>query len=242
MKTIQDIPFHAKTKIIFENDRIFVVDKPAGVLSHPNDAGDYSSSVITCKYDSKKEFFDVDQWKVFLLHRIDKETSGCLMFAKDALSARLIKADFENQKVFKEYTALLCGLVRKPDLWKDNMIKKGKVMVVDQRGKSNAITKVKPLEVFSKPKFTLTKFFPESGRTHQLRVQSAHRHYPILGDRQYGNFTRNKEAKQKWDFNRMFLHASVVEFIDPGTSKKIRVTSDLPAELQEVLDFVGNIR
>jgi len=236
MTTLSDIPFHTKTRVIFENERFFVLDKPNGVLSHPNQKGEHSdASVIQAPYDFKAECFDLKTWKVFLLHRIDRETSGCLLFAKDATSAKKIKADFEQHKIHKEYTAMVSTIVRKPTVWKDHLIKRGNKVFVDKRMKPNAETRVKPLAQFSKYKLSLVKLIPETGKTHQLRVQSSDRHGAILGDRQYGNFSRNKEAKQRWDFDRMFLHADMLAFKDPANGKKIEVRCELPGELQELV-------
>lgn len=243
MMSLTDIPFHAKSKVLFENERFFVVDKPNGVLSHPNQKGDKSdSSVILAPYDFDGEYFKIGTWKVFLLHRIDKETSGCLLFAKDASSAKKVKTQFEEHKVYKEYTALVSNIVRQPTIWKDHLVKRAGKVLVDKRLKPNAETKVKPLSKFPKFKMSLVKFIPGTGRTHQLRVQSSDRHGAILGDRQYGNFARNKEAKHRWDFDRMFLHAGFLRFKDPANGKNIEVESPLPDELQNLLVILEDLR
>lgn len=238
-----DIPFHAQSRILFENERFLIVDKPHGVLSHPNQKGEHSDpSIIQATYDFKGEFYNINTTKLFLLHRIDKETSGCLLFAKDAISAKKIKSDFETHQIYKEYIALLSTIIRKPLIWKDHLIKRGNKVFIDKRLKPNAITKVKPLAHYTKYKLTLVKFFPESGRTHQLRVQSSDRHGAILGDRQYGNFSRNKEAKFRWNFDRMFLHAQTLKFKDPINGKKIEVHSPLPKNLQTLIDTLETLR
>lgn len=232
-----DIPFHSKINVLFENERFFVIDKPNGILSHPNEKLDkMETAVIHAPYDFQGEFFRIGQWKAFLLHRIDKETSGCLMFAKDAASAKKVKADFETHQVHKEYTALLSTVIKKPITWKDHLIKRGNKMLVDKRQKPNAITHVQPLMNFPKYKMSLVKFKPKTGKTHQLRAQSFDHHGAIVGDRQYGNFARNKEVKHRWDFDRMFLHADTIEFKDPVGGKKIRVESPLPEELQDLIN------
>jgi RluA family pseudouridine synthase len=243
MMNLSDIPFHPKAKVLFENERFFVIDKPNGVLSHPNQKGDSSdSAAILAPYDFDGEFFKIGTWKVFLLHRIDKETSGCLLFAKDASSAKKIKAQFAEHKIYKEYIALVSNIVRKPTIWKDHLVKRAGKVLVDKRLKPNAVTKVNPLTQFSRFKMSLVRFIPGTGRTHQLRVQSSDRHGAILGDRQYGNFARNKEAKFRWNFDRMFLHAEILRFKDPANGKIIQIESPLPAELQSLLDTLEELR
>ena len=217
------------------------MDKPDGVLSHPNPPGQkVFPSIIQAPYDVRGEFFKIRDWKVFLLHRIDMETSGCLLFCLNPILAPMVKADFESHRIKKEYTALLGGSVRKPDVWKDHMIKKGNRMFVDPRSKPNAETKVNPVALYQKHHATLTKFSPVTGKTHQLRVQSAFHHAPILGDRLYGNFAKNKDIKTKLNLKRMFLHASMIDFINPRHKNHIRVESPLPEDLQMVVDLLEN--
>lgn len=235
MSNFPDIPFHSKVEVLYEDDRFVVVDKPTGLLSHPNLKDDILDSVVQAEYDFKYECYRIGTWKFFLLHRIDKETSGCLLFTKDPDTVKKLKADFENHEIHKEYMALLVGFVRKETVWKDHIIKKPGKVLIDQRLKPNASTKVRPLETFSKERMTLVSFLPQTGRTHQLRVQSQVRHASILGDRQYGDFNRNKQAKQKWNLNRMMLHASELRFTDPISKKKIRVSCPLPEEFEDIL-------
>lgn len=241
MINLSDIPFHENAKILYENDDFFVMDKPDGVLSHPNLTGDKNDpSIIKAPYDSKGEYYKLGNWKVFLLHRLDRETSGCLLFSTNPSLAPKVKADFESHSIRKEYTALLGGSVRKPGIWKDYLVKKGNKMFPDLRGKPNAITKVTPMQNYQKFHATLTKFSPTTGKTHQLRVQSAFHHAPILGDRLYGNFAKNKDIKTKLNLKRMFLHASKLEFKNPKNQKTISVESLIPEDLQMVIDLLEN--
>ncbi|MCC7459713.1 MAG: RluA family pseudouridine synthase [Proteobacteria bacterium] len=236
MSQFPEIPFHNKVEILYEDERFIVIDKPTGLLSHPNQKNEIHESVVQAEYDFKYECYRIGTWKFFLLHRIDKETSGCLLFTKDPDAVKKLKADFENHEVHKEYLALLTGFVRKETAWKDHLVKKPGKVFIDQRLKANAITKVRPLEIFSKERMTFVSFLPQTGRTHQLRVQSQTRHCGILGDRQYGDFNRNKQAKQKWNVGRMMLHASELRFSDPISKKKIRVSCPLPEEFETMLD------
>jgi RluA family pseudouridine synthase len=235
MSKFPTIPFHSKAETIYEDDRFIVVNKPTGVLSHPNTKEEVHESVVQAEYDSKYECYRIGTWKLFLLHRIDKETSGCLLFTKDPESVKKLKADFENHEIHKEYVALLAGSVRKPTVWKDHLIKKPGKVIIDQRLKPNAVTKIKSVEVFSKERMTLVTFVPQTGRTHQLRVQSTGHHAPILGDRQYGDFQRNKLAKEKFGLKRMMLHSTQIAFNDPISKKNIRVKCPIPSDFEEIL-------
>ena len=236
MSKFPPIPFHPEAKVLFEDDRFVVIDKPAGLLSHPNSKSEIHESIVQVEYDFKYECYRIGTWKFFLLHRIDRETSGCLLLTKDPDSVKAIKSDFENHNVHKEYLALLSGFVRKATIWKDHIVKKPGKVLIDQRLKPNSSTKVKPIEIFPKERMTLVHFVPQTGRTHQLRVQSQSRHAGILGDRQYGDFNRNKQAKQKWDLKRMMLHANQIAFKDPRTKKTIRVSAPVPAEFELILN------
>lgn len=233
---------HPKAIILLETAHYLILDKPDGVLSHPNpDQESTKASIIHADYDFKGEFFRIGTQKLFLLHRIDKETSGCLFFSKDASVAKKIKSDFENHLIHKEYIALVGGILRAPTVWKDHLVKKNGRMTIDKRAKPNSTTEVEPIQVYDKNKLTLLRLIPKSGRTHQLRIQSSKRSLPILGDRQHGDFAKNKNIKTSIGLKRMFLHASKLEFTDPTSKKKISVESPLPLELHTVIDRLNGI-
>lgn len=234
---VSDLPIHSKAAVLFENDNLFVLDKPDGVLSHPNKT-EAHSSILLAPYNDNNESFDVGGQHVYLIHRIDKETSGCLLFAKNSQTAKQLKKDFIEHKVLKNYIALVAGFQRQPTTWKDHLAKDGGKMRYDRDKKTNAETDVEAIEVFEKPRLTLLKLSPKSGKTHQLRIQAAKRNLPILGDRQYGNFPRNKDVKTKFLLKRMFLHSTDLTFIDPLTKKEVHVRSLLPPNLQIVLDKI----
>jgi RluA family pseudouridine synthase len=228
---------HSKANILFEDENFLVLDKPAGVLSHPNpEDGQTKTSIIMAGYDFNGEFYKLENSRLYLLHRIDKETSGCLLFSKNVSHAKKVKIDFENHNIHKEYIALVGGILRQDVVWKDHLSKKNGRMVVDKREKPNSSTEINPIRIFEKERLTLLRLIPRSGRMHQLRVQSSKRFLPILGDRQHGDFAKNKSVKKTIDLKRMFLHASKLEFTDPTSKKKIIVESPLPTELKNVLE------
>lgn len=234
------IPFHQKSKILFENDEIFVLEKPVGVLSHPNSDRESSASIVRAPYDIKTESFLLENGeKAYLAHRLDKETSGCLLFAKQLSVVKKLREDFLHHHIKKEYIALSAGILRAGVTWKDHLTKRDGNVRFDPKRPANAETVVKVMDVFEKEKLSLLRLVPHSGKTHQLRVQTAKRNLHILGDRQYGNFKRNKDMKQILGLNRMFLHASKLELKNPVTGKKIEIESMLPLELQTVLTSLG---
>src|ERR1043166_5853371 len=159
--------------ILFQDETILALDKPAGLLSHP--------SLLKAPYSTQEESFDWNGKKIYLLHRLDRETSGVLLCAYDFETAKLIKNQFKAHKVKKTYHALVTGIVEpKQGVWKDRIPKE-------------AITKIRVIKTYREIPATYLELSPETGRTNQLRIQTSKRHWPILGDRSYGNFHQNKK-------------------------------------------------
>lgn len=195
------------------------LNKPNGILSHPNHAKDLNKSLLTVAYDKDQEAF---LWsddsgtpkKLYLCHRLDEATSGVITTAYNLCVARQIRKSFANKTANKVYRAFLIGRMRrKKDMWRDRLLKKvhsrGIKVVVDPRGQPSE-TAVELIRIHETPLGTLSEvhLFPATGRSHQLRVQSARRNLPILGDPLYGDFTKNRNfANEDKDFGRLFLHA-----------------------------------
>jgi 23S rRNA pseudouridine1911/1915/1917 synthase len=214
--------------IIFEDNDILVIDKPANLLVHP--AGNSKTQAPNHKENTLIDFFP----KTKLVHRLDKDTSGLIILAKNEKTFDWLKSQFKNRKIKKKYLALVHGKIKdkKGIITKSisKSRKRGGSQTTTPIGKAReAITRYNVLKEY--PNHTLLEVLPETGRTHQIRVHLASIGHPIAGDEKY-KFKRQKQIPK---LNRQFLHASHLKFqILDGNIKEFE--SKLPAELNEVLE------
>lgn len=216
--------------VIFEDRDLIVVNKPAGVAVHGGSG--VSFGVIEALRAVHPELKELE-----LVHRLDRETSGCLLVAKRRAILRDLHAQLRAREMEKRYLALVAGrwpFGRKTiDLPLKTNLKQGgeRVVRVHDEGQE-AVTTFTPLEQFGKVA-TLLDIALGTGRTHQIRVHAAHAGYPVAGDEKYGD--REKDAKLKeYGLSRMFLHAASLTF-RKGESP-FTVTAALPPELESVLE------
>ncbi len=222
-------------KVIFEDDFLLVIDKPAGM-------------VVNRAKTVKEE--TVQDWvggylkikgrgaggRAGIAHRLDKETSGLLLIAKTEKSFKDLQKQFKERKVEKKYLALVHGQVK---------LKKGTIEVPISRSPYNrkkfgvflggrpAKTRYEVKKGY--PNFSLLELTPETGRTHQIRVHLKYIGHPVVGDEKYAGRKTARDDRQ-W-CPRQFLHASSLSFSHPGTKKKVSFSSKLPAELEKALHF-----
>lgn len=215
--------------VIFEDRELIVVNKPAGVAVHGGSG--VSFGVIEALRAVHAQLKELE-----LVHRLDRETSGCLLVAKRRAVLRDLHAQLRERKMDKRYLALVAGRwpfgAKTIDLPLKTNLKQGgeRVVRVHDEGQE-AVTTFKPIEQFGKVA-TLLDIALGTGRTHQIRVHAAHAGYPVAGDEKYGD--REKDARLKaYGLSRMFLHAASLTFRrgdDPFT-----ITAPLPPELEVVL-------
>lgn len=243
----ETLPLHRNVHILATHPSgIFALEKPAGVMTHPNAPGlnAAKNALLVADYSLKNEcYFTRDSngsvCKIFVLNRLDSPTSGVVLCADNEKIAKLARSAFAETTVRKIYYALICGNVPQKMIWKDFLIKENvcgnlHVRVVPHgklRGAQYAETAVEL--VYGNALYSLVKLFPKTGRTHQLRVQCASRGFPILGDKAYGNFSENK----KLTTNRLFLHAAETEVVLPWQGREIRFSavSPLPEIFEKML-------
>ncbi|MEM0965620.1 MAG: RNA pseudouridine synthase [Verrucomicrobiota bacterium] len=222
-----------------------VVEKPEGVLSHPNEEGDRSRSVLCLPYQPDKEEFTVtSELSLRLCHRLDGPTSGLLTLATGE-KANWFRRAWEEGRVKKDYWAIVVGRPRDREFsWTDRLVKKrvsGKIRV--EVGASGIAAETRGREItFSRNALPLTllQLQPRTGRTHQLRVQAAAHRLPILGDRQYGDFRANRLFRQKSRGSRLFLHASRLQWKEGG--RVMKVGSAIPQEFVDCFPGTARIR
>jgi len=219
-------------------------NKPAGVLSHPNEAKDEPRSLLICRYDMEGECFawrDAagQERRLWLLNRLDGATSGVILTAGSAELARAIKEQFAQKKVRKIYNALVFGKpAEKFQLWRDLLaVRKagGVVRTSAARGHVPANTQMRFLRSAQGAFATsLLRLEPHTGRSHQLRVQCAKRRLPIIGDQTYGDFALNRTFAKATGLKRLFLHSLETSFSYEfgGKTWEFRATAPLPREFE----------
>jgi Pseudouridylate synthases, 23S RNA-specific len=211
------IPWHPQVKIVKEQTDVFMVYKPCGVLSHPNKPGFCRQSLIQASYNFSDQAYPTSEGLMYLLNRLDGPTSGLVVLCKDPVLTQKIRRLFREHKVKKIYQAIVKGqFVGKDVCWHDKLqIEKSnqhlRTFRVSNNGGISAKTIVNPIQTFNLhgEVFSLIQLEPLTGRTHQLRVQCAQHHFPILGDKTYGDFKCNR----RWKTERLFLHACSIEFV-----------------------------
>lgn len=201
---------------------LMAFNKPAGVLSHPNRAGEEGRALLQASYDLEAECFE---WmekgdrprRLWLLNRLDSATSGVILAADSAELAATVRAHFQRKTVRKVYAALVFGTPKAPhESWRD-------LLAVQKRGgviRTSAAAGHVPAESLmtvvrsnhAEPRLSLIRLEPRTGRSHQLRVQCAKRKLPIVGDQTYGDFRRNREFARVARSKRLFLHSEATQF------------------------------
>jgi len=223
------------SRIIYEDKGLFIINKPAGIAVHGGTNQPWGIVEIL-----KTVYPQLPQLE--LVHRLDRDTSGCLMIAKKRSVLREIHELLREGKgaIKKEYWTLTKGSWAEKDLSVDaplmkNILTSGERMVkVHSEGKASKTV----FEVIEKYKdCTLVRAKLLTGRTHQIRVHALYKGHPVAGDEKYGDKEFNKEMKQK-GLKRLFLHAHTLAFVLPSTGEEIRVTSPLDADLAECLKLL----
>ena len=214
--------------IVYEDEYLMVINKDSGVVVHPG-AGNSNDTLVNGLLYYNKTLSKGEEFRPGIVHRLDKDTSGLMIIAKDDKAHELLADDFKNKRIHREYIALLDGVFPQKKAIIDAPIGRSKQyfdkMEVCKDGKK-AITN---LEVIKKYKdYTLVKLVLETGRTHQIRVHLAYIGYPVHNDPVYSN-------KVCTDFGQ-FLHSAYLKFKHPITGKVLEFNSKLPEEFQTFID------
>lgn len=214
--------------IVYEDEYLMVINKDSGVVVHPG-AGNSNDTLVNGLLYYNKTLSKGEEFRPGIVHRLDKDTSGLMIVAKDDKAHELLADDFKNKRIHREYIALLDGVFPQKKAIIDAPIGRSKQyfdkMEVCKDGKK-AITN---LEVIKKYKdYTLVKLVLETGRTHQIRVHLAYIGYPVHNDPLYSN-------KACTDFGQ-FLHSAYLKFKHPITGEVLEFNSKLPEEFQTFID------
>lgn len=220
----QDIPL----EIIYEDEDVIVLNKPAGMVVHPG-AGNYTSTLVNALLYHTKDLSDINPTRAGIVHRLDKETSGLMVVAKNNFTHLELTKQFKKHSIKRRYIALVKGNVEFKegliDLPIDRHRLRRKEMAISFNPEAKeAQTYYRRIKNFGD--FTLLELTPKTGRTHQLRVHLAYLKHHILGDSKYGN---------KNEFPRLALHAKDLGFLHPRKNKFLEFSSPLPQEMKKII-------
>ena len=217
----ETLPLGSGVRILkVDANGLCALEKPEGVLSHPNRPKDRGRSLLGADYDSSDESYLIGgegkSERVWLLNRLDSAASGLILIALNADVAKAVRSAFRLREVRKVYQALVFGHARVArQNWVDRMNVKGEgnsVRAVDS-GRLKAETDMKRLRLIpGPPALSLLELQPHTGRTHQLRFQCGKHGMPIVGDQTYGDFRANREFGRRTGLKRLFLHSSEILF------------------------------
>lgn len=222
-------------KIIFEDNEILVLDKPSGMVTNVSETS-AAGTLQEWVHENYSQNFEGGDGSDFytrsgLVHRLDKETSGIVIFAKTREAFENLQAQFKSRGVEKEYVALVFGEFEEGAVEIDAPIARNpksrtKMAVVE--GGKGAVTRIERVNIMGAgdSKMTLVKAFPKTGRTHQIRVHLAAFGHPIIGDDLYAGQRRSISSREV--FGRLMLHANKITFTHPKTGKRVSFESEIP--------------
>ncbi len=248
-------PFDYKLDIIYEDKELIVLNKPAKIVIHPG-AGNYDKTLVNAlvKYCAGKLSDIGGELRPGIVHRIDKDTSGLIVVAKNNFSHENLSEQFRKHTIKRVYKLLIWGKLRPQRGTITTLIsrsnKNRQLMEVSQIKGKRAITNYKTLEVFENTKVPTLSFVEcqlETGRTHQIRVHMNYKGNQILGDKKYKKkFKKFKNIDLNLEnlilnLDRQFLHAEILGFVHPTSGEKMEFSSILPLELKNILKMLRKL-
>jgi 23S rRNA pseudouridine1911/1915/1917 synthase len=249
------LPAKIKLNIVYEDKDIVIINKPAGMVVHPG-AGNHNNTLVNALiYKYKKKLSNVNgNTRPGIVHRIDKETSGLLVVAKNNNAHSNLGKQFSDHTIKRTYQALSWGVLRPMKGRIETLVgrsrKNRQLMSVTEMSGKKAVTNyttVKIFEIKDIPKISFIECELETGRTHQIRVHMAYKGCSLLGDQQYGKknikFKKiNKDFENKLKIlNRQALHAKSLGFMHPLTNKFMQFKSKLPQDFKKILDLLNKL-
>jgi len=246
-------PYEYKIDIIYEDNDLLVLNKKADISMHPG-AGNKDKTLVNALINYKKQLSNINgELRPGIVHRIDKDTSGLVVIAKNNFIHENLSNQFSEHTIERKYQTLVWGKLRPSNGRIETLItrssKNRQLMSVSLLRGKNSITNYKTLEIFEKetiPTFSLIECKLETGRTHQIRVHMSYKGNNIVGDQKYKKNLRkikniNKDLEKKIkNLDRQFLHAVSLGFIHPTKNKRMNFKSKLPNELENILKNLRN--
>jgi tRNA pseudouridine65 synthase len=221
-------------EIIYQDEDLVVINKPHGLLVHQSpiarDAEEFALQLL-------RDQIGKNVWPA---HRLDRKTSGLLLFASNKQTNSLLQALFRENKISKKYLALVRGFT--PDeLAIDYPLMKENGQIQEAYTWFKTLAKAEIDVAFGKhttSRYSLVEAAPQTGRMHQLRKHFAHIHHPIIGDRPHGCNKQNKLFKETWQMDKMLLHASELVFIHPVMGKELHLKASIREEFKRMLTMM----
>ncbi|MBX7123674.1 MAG: RNA pseudouridine synthase [Opitutaceae bacterium] len=249
-----NLPLGPGVKVIsHDRNGVIAFSKPEGVLSHPNTQEDRSRSILTASYVLDGECYTgiagaPGEQRLHLLNRLDSGTSGVILAAASETLARDIRDQFKRRRILKRYHALVFGSPAPAvQVWRDRLSvrKQGGHIRTQAVGNMASEARIEVMSVHpGNPPLALIQLEPRTGRSHQLRVQCAQRHLPIVGDATYGDFALNREFTRRTGLKRLFLHSSETSFDYEwaGRTWRFSAHAELPEAFEDAWRLAGRTR
>jgi 23S rRNA pseudouridine1911/1915/1917 synthase len=218
--------------IIYEDDYLLAVNKPAGMVVHPS-FGHYQGTLVHAMlgYLGRREGFD-DTDRPGIVHRLDKDTTGVILLAKDSKTQETLSRQFSQRSVEKVYRAVVEGVVKKEEGTVEGDIgrhpKERKRMAIVPKGGRYALSRYKVIRRLSDSSYL--EVYPSTGRTHQIRVHLSSIGHPVVGDAVYSK-------KRRKQVDRPLLHAYRISFDHPQSNKRIMLEAPIPHDIEEFLEI-----
>ena len=255
-KKVKLQPSKKSVEIIFEDKDLMIINKPQGMVVHPG-AGNKNDTLVNILVGGyKKKLSNLSgSTRPGIVHRIDKDTSGLLVVAKNNFTHAGLGKQFSDHSIKRKYIALIWGVLRPLKGTIETFITRSKrnrqLMTADDFKGKKAITKYSIIKVFNKkdiPKISLIEFELETGRTHQIRVHMIYKGTSLLGDQKYRK--RNLKFKKidktfeeiLSSFKGQVLHAAILGFNHPRNLKKVEFKTKLPLKFRKLLDYLENLK
>ena len=249
------IPKKIELDIIYEDKDILIVNKQKGLVVHPGAGNSKNTLANALAYKYKNNLSNINgKLRPGIIHRIDKDTSGLLVIAKNNISHSNLGKQFSEHTIKRKYKCLVWGILRPLNGRIDTLISRNKrnrqLMTVSEISGKRAITNYKTIRSFFRediPKISLMECELETGRTHQIRVHLSYKGISILGDKQYGKKKlKFKKINKELAFllnalQGQLLHAETIEFIHPTKNKWVKFKSELPKDFKKMQSFLEKV-
>ncbi|MCB1123108.1 MAG: tRNA pseudouridine(65) synthase TruC [Verrucomicrobiae bacterium] len=230
-------------EIVYRDETCVVINKPAGMLVHRTSL-DHGETVFAVQ-----QLRDLLGMQVYPVHRLDKPTSGLLLFALDAETLKALQSQFRERKVEKSYWAVVRGylsgtgtvdypLKREVDAYSKSTKEESQSAVTHFRCLAQTELPI-PVGRYPTARYSWVQLKPETGRKHQLRRHLAHLRHPIVGDTRHGDGVHNRFFREHFGISRLLLHARTLSFNHPASGDRITLTADLAEAFQEALEHFG---
>ena len=231
----EDIPLN----IVYEDDDIIIINKEKGMVVHPAN-GNYTGTVVNSLMNSHKDSLSSINGVIRpgIVHRIDKDTSGIIVVAKNDKAHKILADQFKIHSIKRKYIALVKGIIKEDNITIDKPIgrstKDRKKMAITDKNSRRAVTHISVLKRFYTSNVTLVEAELETGRTHQIRVHMASLHHPLVGDEVYG------KRDPKFKVEGQMLHAKYLGFNHPKDGRFVEFDSELPEYFSKILASLEN--